>query len=303
MTFWIIFNIAIVVLLAADLFLFHRKSTVVNMKEAVWMSIFWIALSLLFNLFIYFSHGPEHALNFFTAYIVEKALSVDNLFIFALIFTYFKVPKEQMHTVLFWGVLGAIIMRAFFIVVGVALLEKFHWVFYVFGLFLVVTGFKLAVEKEREFKPETLWIIRLLRRFMPITTQYHEDHFFVRIAGVLTATPLFIVLLAIEATDLLFAIDSIPAVLGITTDPFIAYTSNILAILGLRSLYFVLEHALTIFHYLNYALAFILIFIGVKMLIADVFPIPTLPSLGLVVVVLAISIAASMLYPKKGSSA
>jgi tellurite resistance protein TerC len=300
MNFWILFNLCIVLLLAADLFFIHPRSTRVNMREALWMSAFWILLSLLFNVYIYFYFGSPAALNFLTAYLIEKALSVDNLFIFALIFAYFKVPKEQTHTVLTWGVLGAILMRALFIFAGIALLKKFHPLFYIFGGFLIWTGLKLAFQKEREFKPETLLALRLLRRWMPVTMQYHADHFFVRLNGVLTATPLFVVLLAIETTDLLFALDSIPAVLGITTDTFIVYTSNILAILGLRSLYFVLEEALAIFHYLNYALALILVFIGAKMLLAEWVEIPILWSLGVVMVTLGAALAASLLYPKKG---
>ena len=300
MNLWIVFNVVIAFLLAIDLFLIHPKSTRVKMGEALWMSAFWIGLSLLFNLFIYFYLGPPAAVNFFTAYLIEKALSVDNLFLFAVIFAYFKVPKEQTHTVLTWGVVGAIAMRALFIFAGVALLKKFHGLFYIFGAFLIVTGLKLALQKEREFKPETVWALRLLRRWMPVTTHYHADRFFVRLDGVLTATPLFVVLLAIEATDLLFAIDSIPAVLGITTDPFIVYTSNILAILGLRSLYFVLEEALALFHYLNYALALILVFIGVKMVLSDVVEIPISISLGIVLLTLGAAFAASLLSPKKG---
>ena len=300
--FWVIFNAVIIVLLMCDLFLFHRKSHEVKVKEALWISAFWIGLAFLFNIFIYHSRGVDSALNFLTAYLVEKALSVDNLFVFLLIFTYFKVPKEYEHKVLFWGVLGAIIMRAAFILFGIALVQQFHWVLYIFGAFLVYTGIRLGLEKDKEINPEDNPIVKFARRLFPVTKEYDADNFFVVKAGKLFVTPLFIVLIAIEATDVIFALDSIPAVIGITTDPFIVYTSNILAILGLRSLYFALSHLMTLFHYLHYGLSFILVFIGVKMLIAGFIHIPIFVSLSIILFTLFITILASIYSPKKNGA-
>lgn len=296
--FWI-FNAVIAVFLALDLFVFHRKSHVVEVKEALWMSAFWIALAITFNVFVYYIRGTEDALNFLTGYLVEKALSVDNLFVFLLIFSYFRVPGHLLHKVLFWGVFGAIIMRALFILFGIALVQKFHWVIYLFGVFLVITGIKLGMEKDKEVHPESNIMIRLFQRFFPVTPHFFKDKFFIKQDGRYFATPLFLVLIAIETTDVIFAIDSIPAIIGITKDPFIVYTSNILAILGLRSLYFALSHVLTLFHYLHYGLAFILVFIGIKMLISGYITIPIAVSLGTVVSILVCSIVASILSPKK----
>lgn len=294
--FWI-FNIAITFLLFFDLCIFHRKTHVVQVKEALWMSAFWIILALLFNVFIYYIRGTGDALNFLTAYLLEKALSVDNLFVFLLIFSYFNVPAHLMHKILFWGIFGAIVMRALFILFGIALIQNFHWVLYLFGGFLVVTGIKLGMEKEKEIHPESNVLIRLFQKFFPVTHEFFEDKFFTKINGRYFATPLFLVLLAVESTDIIFAIDSIPAVIGITEDPFIVYTSNILAILGLRSLFFALSHVITLFHYLNYGLAFILVFIGIKMLISGYIIIPVGISLGVVAIVLAIAVIASILNP------
>lgn len=300
--FWVIFNAVIVVLLLGDLFLFHRKSHEIKVKEALWMSAFWIGLAFLFNIFIYQTRGIDPALNFLTGYLVEKALSVDNLFVFLLIFTYFKVPKDYTHKVLFWGILGAIVMRAAFILAGIALVEQFHWILYIFGAFLIYTGIKLGLEKDKEINPEDNPIVKFARRFFPVTKDYDADNFFVVKAGKFFATPLFIVLVAIETTDVIFALDSIPAVIGITTDPFIVYTSNILAILGLRSLYFALSHLMTLFHYLHYGLAFILVFIGVKMLIAGFIDIPIFVSLSVILFALLMTILASIYSPKKDKS-
>lgn len=296
--FWV-FNAVIAVLLILDLFIFHRNNKVVKAKEALWMSAFWISLGLLFNLFIYYQRGPADALNFLTGYLVEEMLSIDNLFVFLLIFSYFQVPEHLIHKVLFWGVFGAIILRATFILFGIALVQNFHWMIYLFGAFLVVTGAKLAFEKDKKIHPNQNIIIRLFGKLMPVTEDYRGSKFFVKQQGQYFATPLFIVLLAIETTDVIFAIDSIPAIIGITEDPFIVYTSNILAILGLRSLYFALSHVISLFHYLHYGLAFILIFIGIKMLISGFVTIPILISLGLVVLILALSVIASIIYPKK----
>lgn len=296
--FWI-FNIIIAILLSLELFVFHRKSHVVKVREALWMTAFWIAIAITFNVFVYYIRGTEDALNFLTGYLVEKALSVDNLFVFFLIFSYFRVPDHLLHTVLFWGIFGAIVMRAIFILFGIALVQNFHWVIYLFGGFLVITGIKLAMEKDKEIHPESNIIIRLFQRFFPVTPHFFEDKFFIKQNGRYLATPLFLVLIAIETTDVIFAIDSIPAIIGITEDPFIVYTSNILAILGLRSLYFALSHVLTLFHYLHYGLAFILVFIGIKMLISGYITIPVTVSLGTVVSILLFSIVASILNPRK----
>jgi tellurite resistance protein TerC len=296
--FWI-FNAFVAVLLFLDLVIFHRKAHVVEMKEALLVSAFWIGLALVFNLYVYSTRGMEAALNFLTGYIVEKSLSVDNLFVFLLIFSYFKVPKHLLHKVLFWGIFGAIVMRAVFIMFGILLIQQFYWVLYIFGIFLVFTGIKLALEKDKEYDPASNMIIKLFQRFIPVTHEYDEANFFTRKNKRLLATPLFVVLIAIETTDVIFAVDSIPAIIGITQDPFIIYTSNILAILGLRSLYFALSHSLTLFHYLHYGLAFILVFIGVKMLIANFFHIPILISLGVIALVLIASIIASLMNPKK----
>ncbi len=296
--FWI-FNLVITLLLLLDLFVFHRKAHVIHVKEAIWLSAFWIAVALAFNVYVYYLRGTEDALKFLTGYLVEKSLSVDNLFVFVLIFSYCHIPPHLLHTVLFWGVLGAIVMRAIFILCGIALINMFHWIIYLFGIFLIYTGIKLALEKDKKIEPENNPLIKLFQKFVPVTHEFHGDHFFIKQAGRYVATPLFIALLAVEITDVIFAVDSIPAIIGITNDPFIVYTSNILAILGLRSLYFALAHIITRFHYLNYGLAAILIFIGVKMLLAGYFHIPIGISLGVIAAILAISVIASLLDPKE----
>lgn len=296
--FWI-FNLIISFLLVFDLFVFHRKSHVVKVKEALWLTAFWVAIAIAFNVFVYYIRGTEDALNFLTGYLVEKALSVDNLFVFLLIFSYFRVPDHLLHKVLFWGIFGAIFMRAVLILFGIALIQHFHSVIYLLGGFLVITGIKLALEKDKKIHPESNIIIKLFERFFPITPHFFEDKFFIKQNLRYLATPLSLVLIAIETTDLIFAIDSIPAIIGITEDPFIVYTSNILAILGLRSLYFALSHVLILFHYLHYGLAFILLFIGVKMLISGYITIPIIVSLGIVVSIILFSIIASILNPKK----
>lgn len=296
--FWVYFNLSIALLLMVDLFFFHQKGRTIEIKEALFTSLFWIALALLFNLFIFYSRGVEDALNFLTGYLIEKALSVDNLFVFALIFSHFKVPSHLIHKVLFWGVLGAIVMRAFFILSGIALIQKFHWIFYLFGAFLIYTGYKLWTNKEEKLDLEKNFFLKIVSRVIPVSPKYHGDKFFVKQGKFILATPLFITLLAIEFADLIFALDSIPAIIGITTEPFIVYTSNILAILGLRSLYFVLSQALTFFHYLNEGLSFILIFIGMKMLFSDLIQIPIGLSLTIVILALLVAIFASLRYPK-----
>lgn len=291
---WILFNVGIVIMLALDLFVFHRKAHEVGIKEAVCWSLIWVGLALLFNVYIYYARGSYDALKFFTGYVIEKSLSIDNLFVFMLIFHYFHTPAVALHKVLFWGVLGAIVFRAIFIWLGIALVTQFSWMFYIFGIFLIITGIKFWFEKDKKVEPEKNPVLRLFRRFFSVTKDYVDDHFFIREKGKWIATPLFIVLLSVECSDIIFAIDSIPAILAITTDPFLVYTSNIFAILGLRSLYFVLSHTFSLFHYLHYGLALILIFIGIKMTIVNWVHIPTAISLGVVFVSLGGSILLSL---------
>ena len=295
---WVAFAVIVLVLLVLDLKVFHRKSRVITLKESLLWTAFWVALALLFNLGIYLWRGHGPALEFLTCYLIEESLSIDNLFVFLLVFSYFAVAPAYQHKVLFWGIIGAIIMRLAFIEVGVTLLERFHWVFYIFGAFLVVTAIRMAFQRDEKIDPENNVVLRLFRRFVPVTSSYEEDRFFVKRAGRFVATPLFIVVLVVETTDLVFALDSIPAALAITLDPFIVYTANIFAILGLRSLYFALAGVMRLFHYLRYGLVVVLIFVGVKMLIADFYKIPTEIALGAVVGVLLISVIASIIWPR-----
>lgn len=295
---WIGFNLFVLLMLALDLGVFHRKAHVVKTKEALLWSAVWIAMALLFNLGVYFWQGQKVALEFLTGYLIEKSLSVDNIFVFIMIFAYFGVPALYQHKVLFWGILGALVMRAVFIASGVALIERFHWIIYVFGAFLILTGVKMAWQKDKEIHPEKNPLLRLFRRLMPVTDRYHGGAFFVKQAGGSFATPLFVVLLLVETTDLIFAVDSIPAILAITLDPFIVYTSNVFAILGLRSLYFALAGIMPLFHYLNYGLAAILAFVGAKMMLVDFYKIPIGISLGVVAAILLISVLASLLWPR-----
>jgi len=297
---WIGFSLLVIAMLALDLLIFHRKAHEIKVREALLLSAFWIALALLFNLGIYFWRGSEAALQFFTGYLIEKSLSVDNLFVFLLIFTYFAVPPSYQHKVLFWGILGALLMRAVFILAGITLILKFHWVIYVFGAFLLFTGVRMVSQKETKIRPEKNPIIRLFRQVMPVSNEYSGGKFFLREAGRLVATPLIIVLIAIETTDVVFAVDSIPAILAITLDPFIVYTSNVCAILGLRALYFALAGVMKLFHFLHYGLSAILVFIGTKMILTDVLTIPIGISLAIVGTILLISVAVSVVTrPKK----
>jgi len=296
---WILFNVFIVLMLLLDLLVFHRNAHVVRMKEAVLWSLFWISLSLLFNVYIYYSRGEEAAVNFLTGYVIEKSLSVDNLFVFLLIFDYFQTPRSSLHKVLFFGVLGAIVMRAIFIALGIALISYFHWIIYIFGAFLIFTGIKLGFEKDKKMDPEKNPMLKLFRRYFPVTKNYEGDKFIVVKHSKYYATPLLLVLIAIETSDLIFAVDSVPAVLAITYDPFIVYTSNIFAILGLRSLYFVLSHMMTLFHYLHYAISFILVFVGVKMLFSDIYPVNNIVALAIIFIALTTSILASLRFPVK----
>lgn len=300
---WVGFNVFVLAMLFLDAAVFHKKAHEVKFKEALLWSAFWISLALLFNVGIYFYKGKEAALQFLAGYLIEESLSVDNLFVFLLIFSYFKVPHLYQHKILFWGILGAQIMRAIFIFAGVALLHKFHWLIYMFGAFLVFSGFKLFFEKDKKVDPGRNIVLRGFKRFFPVTHEYHNGHFFIKQAGKWVATPLFVVLLVIETTDLLFAVDSIPAILAITKDPFIVYTSNIFAILGLRALYFALAELMKLFHHLHYGLGVILIFVGVKMLLESVWNIPIAAALGFIVVTLIVSVISSIMCPaeKKGS--
>jgi tellurite resistance protein TerC len=293
---WLFFNLFVLAMLALDLGAFHRKAHVIHIREALIWSALWIALSLLFNLGIYVRLGPERALEFLTGYLLEYSLSVDNIFVFLMLFTYFRVPYVHQHKVLFWGILGALLMRAVFILTGVTLIQKFHWIIYVFGLFLIFTGIKMATSKEKDIHPERNVVLRLCRRFVPVTEGYEGARFFVRRNGRYLATPLFVVVLVVETSDVIFAADSIPAILAITQHPLIVYTSNVFAILGLRSLYFALAGIMRLFHYLPYGLSAVLVFVGVKMLLADFYKIPIGIALGVVAGVLALSVIASIVW-------
>lgn len=301
-SFWIIFNAAILLLLFLDLAVFNRGGRVIPFKKALLSTFCWIALALAFAGLIHYWMGATKAVEFVTGYLIEESLSVDNLFVFILLFQYFKVPAEQERTVLFWGILGALVMRGGFILAGVALVRRFHWILYLFGAFLVYTGFKLMRGGEEEqVDPSRNVVLRLARRLVPISESYAGNKFFLRREGSTYATPLFIVLLVVETTDILFATDSIPAILAISHDPFIVYTSNVFAILGLRSIFFALSGLMKLFEYLNYGLAVVLMFIGVKMLISAKYQIPTWIALLVIALVLGVSVLASVLYPKKST--
>jgi tellurite resistance protein TerC len=299
--FWILFNLFVLAMLALDLGLFHRAGHSVKFREALIWSLAWVCLAAVFAGLLYFWKGQEHALEFTAGYIVELSLSVDNLFIFLLIFRYFRVPLDLQHKVLFWGILGALVMRGIFILIGIGLIRQFHWFIYVFGAFLVYGGIKLFGKETAGIEPEKNPVLRIFRRWMPVTEDYEGNYFFVKRTG-LYATPLLAVLVVVETTDLLFATDSIPAVLAITTKPFIVYTSNVFAILGLRSMYFVLAGMMEVFHYLHYGLSVVLIFIGIKMLISDYYKIPTMAALAVVAGVLLMAVVASLLKPKPRDS-
>ena len=296
---WIFFGVFIFAMLALDLGVFNRKVHVIKMKESLLWTAFWVTLALLFCAGIYFFHDEGHskALEFFTAYLIEYSLSIDNLFVFMLIFRFFSVPHEYEHKALFWGILMALVTRAVFIFAGVALINAFSWVMYIFGAFLIFTGIKMALNKETEVHPDKNIAIKLLRFFIPVTKQFQEAKFFIVQNGRRFATPMLAVLLALETTDILFAVDSIPAVLAISKDPFIVYTSNVFAILGLRSLFFAISGLMKLFHLLHYGLAAILSFVGVKMLIEDFFHVPIGVSLIVISSILVISVVASIIWP------
>lgn len=304
---WVLFNVFVLSMLALDLGVFHKKAHEVKMKEALSWTAVWISLAMVFNVLIYYfwdwmAPGSEYtnkdaALAFLTGYVIEKSLSIDNVFVFLMVFTYFKVPSLYQHKVLFWGIFGALVMRAIFIFAGVALITKFHWMIYLFGALLIITGIKMVTQKGKKLDPEKNPIIRLFRKFFPVTNEYHGDHFFAKLDGRKVATPLFIVLLFIETTDVIFAVDSIPAILAITSNPFIVYTSNVFAILGLRALYFALAGIMGLFHYLHYGLSVILVFVGGKMMLVDLFKIPIEISLAVIMLILVISVVLSKMFP------
>ncbi len=307
--FWVLFNVFVVAMLLLDLGVFHRKAHVVRFKEALTWTFVWIALAGLFAVLVYFyGHvmtgdwkrpNTQLALEFLTGYLIEESLSVDNLFIFLLIFRHFAVPKQNQHKVLFWGILGALIMRAIFIAAGVTLIRRFEWIIYLFGAFLVYTGLRLMFQREMSVDPKDSRVLRWFRKVVRVTHDYESDHFLVRRPEGWFATPLMLVLVLVESTDVLFATDSIPAVLAVTRDPFIVYTSNVFAVLGLRSLYFALAGMMDLFHYLHYGLAVILMFIGAKMLVSHYYPVPIHVALDVVAGVLAVSIGASLVFPKR----
>ncbi|HEX8311326.1 MAG TPA: TerC family protein [Chthoniobacteraceae bacterium] len=300
---WVGFNVFVLLMLALDLGVFHRKAHVVTFKESISWTVVWVSLALLFNLGITYYMGPQKGLEFFTGYVIEKSLSVDNVFVFALLFSYFAVPPLYQHKVLFWGILGALVMRAIMIFLGAALIAKFAWVIYIFGGFLILTGIKMIFKREEEIHPEQNPLVRWFKKLMPVTNEYRDDKFFVRENGIRMATPLFVVLLLVEFSDLIFAVDSIPAIFAVTKDPFIVYTSNVFAILGLRSLYFALAGVMDKFHYLKIGLGVVLTFVGVKMLLGHTtWKIDTQVSLLVIVGVLATSVIVSLLWPKKAVS-
>ncbi len=292
--FWVLFNAFVLLMLALDLGVFHRKAHEVSLKESLTWTFVWIFLAMVFNTIIFYWKGQQSALEFFTGYLVEKALSVDNIFVFIMIFSYFQIPSKYQHKVLFWGILGALIMRVIFIFAGVALIEKFHFTIYLFGALLIYTGYKMFYHNNATIEPDKNPVIKVFKKFMPVTPQLQEDNFFVKLDGKRFATPLFLVLILIETTDLIFAVDSIPAILAITQDQFIVYTSNVFAILGLRSLYFALAGVVHRFWLLSYGLAVVLVFVGLKMLLIDVYKIPIEWSLVLIATIITGSIILSL---------
>jgi tellurite resistance protein TerC len=295
---WVGFNAFVLLMLAIDLGVFNRKAHVVEVKEALIWSAVWICLALTFNLGLFYFEGKEAAFEFLAGYLIEKSLSVDNIFVFLVIFSYFKVNPKHQHKVLYWGILGALVLRATLITVGATLLDNFHWVIYVFGAFLIFTGMKMAFQKDIDIHPEENIVLRGFKKIMPVWPKFEGGKFFIVEKGKRYATPLLVVLLIVETTDLVFALDSIPAIFAVSTDPFIVYTSNVFAILGLRSLYFALSGIMGMFHYLKIGLSLILVFVGVKMVIVDLFKIPIGVALIVIAVILIASVGASMIWPK-----
>jgi tellurite resistance protein TerC len=291
---WAAFTVGVIFMLLLDLQVLHREAHEVRAREAAAWSLVWIAAGVLFGLFVWWERGGQAGLEYFTAYLIEKSLSLDNVFVWMVVFGYFALAPRYQHRVLFWGVVGAIVMRGLFIAAGVSLLKAFHWVVYVFGAILVVTGLRLAFKGEEEVLPEHNPILKVVRRFIPMTETYEGQAFFVRRAGRLMATPMLAVLVVVETTDIMFAVDSVPAVLAITRDPFIVWTSNVAAILGLRALYFLISGVLRQFRYLHYGLAVVLIYVGGKMAASEFYKIPTLISLGVIAVIVGTSIVLSV---------
>jgi len=309
LTLWVTFNLLVLFLLALDLGVLHRHAKAISLKEATVWSVIWVLVALAFNWAMLYWYGPPEqrqalAVQFLTGYLIERALSIDNIFVFLVLFKYFAVEPRFQYRVLFWGILGALIMRGALIATGVALISRFHWILYVFGAFLVWTGFKLLFHKVEDLHPEQNPVLRWVRKYVPLTKEYHGQRFFVRQDNIWRATPMFLVLIVVETTDLAFALDSIPAIFAITKDPFIIYSSNVFAILGLRALYFLLAGAMPYFRYLNVGLSVVLIFIGVKMLVEKWLDIPTGVALGIVGGVLLLSVLASLaVAPKAGEKA
>ncbi|MDX5348901.1 MAG: TerC family protein [Hymenobacteraceae bacterium] len=297
--FWVLFNGFVLLMLALDLFVFHRTAHVIRIKEALLWSVFWIALALGFNALIYYWKGQDAALEFLTAYLIEKSLSVDNLFVFILIFNYFSVPLQYQHKVLFWGIIGALVLRAIFILVGVVLISKVHFIIYILGAFLVYTGIKMATAKQEQVDPSSNPVVKYISKYVPVTSTLVGGKFFVKRDRTFFATPLFIVLIMVETTDVVFAADSIPAILAISKDSFIVYTSNVFALLGLRALYFALAGIMQLFHYLHYGLSLILVFIGAKLLVSDFYHVDMKWALLVVGIILAGSVILSLIFPKK----
>ena len=296
---WLAFSAIILFMLILDLGVFHKKSHKVSIKESLAWTAVWIALALMFNAWVYHSMGQQKGLEFLTGYVIEKSLSIDNIFVISLIFTYFNVPAQYQHRVLFWGVLGALFFRIIFVFAGVALIQKFTWMIYIFGGFLVITGLKMLREEEKTIEIEANPLIKFVKKFFKISPHFDGEKFITKINGVKHFTPLFLVLIMIETTDIIFAVDSIPAILAITPDPYIVFTSNVFAILGLRSLYFALNGIMEMFEYINYALAGILVFVGIKMIIAKWYHVPTIVSVGIIFTFIITSVVASIYFPKK----
>ncbi|NWF99822.1 MAG: TerC family protein [Thermoanaerobaculaceae bacterium] len=298
---WLVLAVVVGGLLTLDLVVFHRHAQHEGMRKAAWWSVFWVGIGLVFAVFVGFTRGSDAAFAYLTAFLIEKSLSVDNLFVFLALFTYFGIKPEFQHRVLFWGIVGALVTRGVFIVAGVALLETFHFFLYVLGALLIATGARLGLGEEGEVHPERNLVVRWASRVLPVARAHHGEKFVVRLDGVLHVTPMFLALLAIESTDVMFAVDSVPAVLAVSRDVFVVYSSNVFAVLGLRALYFVLAGALQALRFLRPALALILVLVGAKMLLADVFDVPTALSLVVVAIILAVATAASLLFPQRDS--
>lgn len=295
---WTAFVVFVLFVLALDLGVFHKKSHTVGFKESIIWSVVWIALAMVFAGVLFYWRGQDDMMLYLTGYVIEKSLSVDNLFVFLLIFSFFKIPNQYQHKILFYGIIGALVMRAFFIWAGIAVLQKFHWVIYLFGALLVVSGIKMLMPEKGDVDLGDKWIIKFTKKIFPTTHDFHDDKFFVKLNGKWFVTPLFITLIFVEFSDLVFAVDSIPAIIGITSDPFIVFTSNVFAILGLRALYFALKGFADLFHYLKYGLSVILMFIGVKLLISGVFHMPVSVTMAVIFGILFISVIASLVTRK-----